>query len=186
MSRNTIGVYDAAFAQQQRQADASLAEPGIKVGKSWKGFRVSSETMAKMEAALAGEMKKARARDEERRRRDPSYRPDAIDLSSEHLLAFDRYVDYYARLEVDGFASLVELKKAYMRLSLKLHPDKLLGASDAELAAATQAFYEMTSAYEILGDMPTRREYDRARDKMDAAQAAGMVDQGKMDKPHVT
>ncbi|KAJ8601973.1 hypothetical protein CTAYLR_008805 [Chrysophaeum taylorii] len=59
---------------------------------------------------------------------------------------------YYDRLEVSPRASSDELKRAYKRLSLKLHPDK--GGSEAEFKA-------MNEAYEVLKDEKKRAAYDR-------------------------
>ena len=73
-----------------------------------------------------------------------------------------------------------------MKLSLQLHPDKQVGKTEAEVAAMKQRFHEMTAAYEILGDMATRRQYDRDRDKLDANNDAGLMDSGKMEKPPPT
>ena len=73
-----------------------------------------------------------------------------------------------------------------MKLSLQLPPDKQVGKTEAEIAAMKQRFHEMTAAYEILGDMATRRQYDRERDKLDANNDAGLIDAGKMDKPPPT
>ena len=106
---------------------------------------------------------------EERRKRDPTYRPDALDFTDEPTRAFDRSIDYYKRLGLDQFASSTEIKKAYMKLSLLKHPDKQVGKSDAEMALAVEEFKALTEAYEILSDQPTRRQYDRERDKKAAS-----------------
>eukprot|EP00966_Prymnesium_polylepis_P081804 1894968-Prymnesium_polylepis.1 len=103
------------------------------------------------------------SREEERRKRDPTYRPDAIELSGQ-VLPFDRHIDYYARLEVDQFASALEIKRAYLALSLRLHPDKQAGKDAGEQEAAKARFSQTAEAFEVLSDMPTRRAYDQARD----------------------
>mgnify|MGYP003684524853 CR=1 FL=1 len=61
-------------------------------------------------------------------------------------------------------------------LSLRYHPDKLAGATDAQLAEAKLVFHQICEAHEILSDMATRREYDRARDKLEAEGQAGLAD----------
>ena len=53
-----------------------------------------------------------------------------------NIKSFDKEIDYYVALEVSEFASAVELKKSFMRLSLELHPDKQAGKSPAEKEAA--------------------------------------------------
>eukprot|EP00966_Prymnesium_polylepis_P017314 399173-Prymnesium_polylepis.1 len=117
----------------------------------------------------AKEGAKFRQREDERRRRDPTYRPDAIDLSEENVKAFEEKVDYYERLELDQFSSALEIKRQYNRLSLQYHPDKQVGKSEAAVCAAVDRFKALTQAYEVLSDMATRRQYDRARDKRDAS-----------------
>lgn len=64
-------------------------------------------------------------------------------------------VDYYNVLGVDKNASEDEIKKAYKKLALKYHPDrnKDPGAEDK--------FKEIGEAYEILGDVEKRKQYDR-------------------------
>ena len=55
---------------------------------------------------------------------------------------------------------------------LRLHPDKQTGKSAEEVEAAREQFDRMTVAYDILSDLPTRREYDRARDGAEAGREA--------------
>ncbi|KAI2622632.1 DnaJ-domain-containing protein [Hypomontagnella submonticulosa] len=69
-------------------------------------------------------------------------------------------VDYYELLGVDHQASDDEIKKAYRRKALELHPDRNYGDVDN----ATQKFAEVQSAYEILSDPQERAWYDSHRD----------------------
>ena len=50
-------------------------------------------------------------------------------------------------------------------------PGRLL---PAEVAAAIDEFKALTEAYEILSDQPTRRQYDRERDRKAASKDAGL------------
>ncbi|KAL1507775.1 hypothetical protein AB1Y20_007385 [Prymnesium parvum] len=186
-SRNAIDLFDPEVARRHTQAElrAKMGGP-VRFDPGRLDPSITASVQAKIMEALAIEGAKIRAREEERRKRDPTYRADAIDLSTANLKAYDKYVDYYARLEVDEFASALELKKAYMRLSLQLHPDKQSAATPAEAAALSRRFHEMTEAYEVLSDLPTRRQYDRERDKLDADSGAGLVDSGRMEKPPPT
>ena len=59
---------------------------------------------------------------------------------------------HYDTLGIDGTASAEDIKKAYRKLSLKLHPDKPSGDEEK--------FKELGAAYEILSDAATRRNYD--------------------------
>jgi DnaJ-class molecular chaperone len=65
--------------------------------------------------------------------------------------------DYYATLGVDKNATDEDLKKAYRRLASKHHPDKV---PEAEKAAATAKFKEISTAYETLTDPRKRQAYD--------------------------
>ncbi|KAF8633716.1 hypothetical protein AX17_004374 [Amanita inopinata Kibby_2008] len=71
---------------------------------------------------------------------------------------------FYDLLEVSPNASDVELKKAYRKKALRLHPDK---GGDPEL------FKEVTHAYEILSDPDKRNIYDVRGE-------AGLSEQGGM------
>ncbi|KAF8061442.1 hypothetical protein FPV67DRAFT_1509004 [Lyophyllum atratum] len=71
---------------------------------------------------------------------------------------------YYDLLEVPPNASEADLKKAYRKKALRLHPDK---GGDPEL------FKEVTHAYEILSDPDKRDVYDQRGE-------AGLSEQGGM------
>jgi len=63
--------------------------------------------------------------------------------------------DYYTTLEVDRGASKAEIKKAYLRLARKHHPDV------NKEPGAEARFKEITEAYEVLSDDDRRASYDR-------------------------
>mmetsp|Transcript_15762 Transcript_15762/g.23152 ORF Transcript_15762/g.23152 Transcript_15762/m.23152 type:complete len:667 (+) Transcript_15762:33-2033(+) len=66
--------------------------------------------------------------------------------------------DPYGVLELDAEAQMTAIRKAYRRLSLQLHPDKI---KDTELKALAQtAFMDLVAAYEVLGDPEKRAAYD--------------------------
>lgn len=62
----------------------------------------------------------------------------------------------YSRLGLTGGVSQIEIKKAYYRLSKEHHPDRNEGC-----AVSTEKFRSITEAYEILGNVTTRAQYDR-------------------------
>ncbi|KAJ7285562.1 hypothetical protein C8J57DRAFT_1662122 [Mycena rebaudengoi] len=75
-----------------------------------------------------------------------------------------RETKFYDLLEVSPTASEADLKKAYRKKALRLHPDK---GGDPEL------FKEVTHAYEVLSDSDKRSIYD-------ARGEAGLSEQGGM------
>lgn len=87
-AKHAVELYDAGFARKQQSAGVAVyvAPPN----DARRSPQLSAEVQAKLMAALANEAAKARAREEERRKRDPTYRPDAIDLSFKNVKAFDR------------------------------------------------------------------------------------------------
>ena len=66
--------------------------------------------------------------------------------------------DYYALLGVKRDADEAEIKKAYRRLAMQHHPDRV-GPDEKEAAEAK--FKEITEAYEVLRDPEKRATYDR-------------------------
>lgn len=77
----------------------------------------------------------------------------------------DSSEDYFGVLGVSPDATDAEIKKAYHKLSLSLHPDK---ARDVEQAVAVARFQEMKLAYEVLMD-PAARLAAAERQKVDRA-----------------
>ena len=66
--------------------------------------------------------------------------------------------DYYKVLGVPPEATAKEITKAYRQLARKLHPDQNPGDAVSE-----ERFKEVSAAYEVLGDVTKRAEYDEVR-----------------------
>jgi len=64
--------------------------------------------------------------------------------------------DYYEVLGVSKDVDKKELKRAYRKLAMKYHPDRMPDDKDAE-----EKFKEATEAYEVLGDDQKRQAYDQ-------------------------
>lgn len=62
-------------------------------------------------------------------------------------------------LGIDKEASSSEVRRAWRRLSLKYHPDKVAHKSEEERAKAALAFALLKEANEVLSHEATRREY---------------------------
>ncbi|RMZ77762.1 hypothetical protein DV737_g4206, partial [Chaetothyriales sp. CBS 132003] len=68
--------------------------------------------------------------------------------------------DYYDLLGVEKNATDDEIRKAYRRKALELHPDRNYG----NVEDATRLFAEVQTAYEVLSDAQERAWYDSHRD----------------------
>lgn len=64
-------------------------------------------------------------------------------------------MDFYKLLEIDKKASEEEIKKAYRKKAMENHPDRNPGDVNAE-----KKFKEIQEAYDILGDVHKRAQYD--------------------------
>ncbi|GFR47089.1 hypothetical protein Agub_g8659, partial [Astrephomene gubernaculifera] len=79
--------------------------------------------------------------------------------------------DYYELLQVAKGANEAQLKRAYRKLALQYHPDKVTG-SEEEKKAASQKFADINHAYEVLSDPEKRKIYDQyGEDGLKQAQA---------------
>lgn len=69
-------------------------------------------------------------------------------------------------LGLDHAASWQEVKAAYKRLALHLHPDKQRGVTPDQAAAVAQMFQEVAEARDVLSNEEQRAAYDKVRDYM--------------------
>src|SRR4051794_3099628 len=68
---------------------------------------------------------------------------------------------YYKILEVSKNASPEELKSQKKKLSMRYHPDKLSGKSEAIRKQGEERFKQINEAYEVLSDPEKRKLYDK-------------------------
>lgn len=73
--------------------------------------------------------------------------------------------NYYDLLGIDRDASLDDIKRAYKRKSLDLHPDKLAQKGKTVTVEDQARFTRMKEAYEILSDPHKRETYDAIGEK---------------------
>ena len=64
--------------------------------------------------------------------------------------------EYYSILEIERTASADEIKKAYRKKAMELHPDRHGGDKEKEAA-----FKKLNEAYSVLSDADKKSHYDR-------------------------
>lgn len=67
----------------------------------------------------------------------------------------NNHENLYEALGVSKTASQDEIKKAYRKLSMELHPDRNNGSQES-----TEKFQKIAAAYDVLGDESKRQQYD--------------------------
>ena len=73
----------------------------------------------------------------------------------------------YEVLQLPDDASEDDIKHSFRKLALRLHPDKLVSASDEEREKAEVRFKEVNAAYSLLSDSAKRARYDAYGDEDD-------------------
>eukprot|EP00569_Conticribra_weissflogii_P020337 CAMPEP_0171431328 /NCGR_PEP_ID=MMETSP0881-20121228/7184_1 /TAXON_ID=67004 /ORGANISM="Thalassiosira weissflogii, Strain CCMP1336" /LENGTH=763 /DNA_ID=CAMNT_0011951599 /DNA_START=29 /DNA_END=2320 /DNA_ORIENTATION=+ len=81
----------------------------------------------------------------------------------------------YDVLQCSPTATRAEIKKSYINLAKKTHPDALLQNGIIDDPDAEQRFTEISQAYEILCDNTSRRRYDRELKAKGLSQTAGNI-----------
>eukprot|EP01038_Epipyxis_sp_PR26KG_P004929 gene4929-6897_t len=72
----------------------------------------------------------------------------------------DNNNEYYDVLEINSSASPDTIKKAFKKLSLSLHPDKLAQRGEEVTAEHKQKFLKVKEAYDVLSDPKRKKLYD--------------------------
>ncbi|KAI8838065.1 DnaJ domain-containing protein [Chytridium lagenaria] len=97
----------------------------------------------------------------------------------------DSTPDLYAFFSISKTATPAEIKKAYHKLCLVYHPDKLATLkTDEDKLEATKKFQELAKFYNVLSDVDKKARYDStgAIDDTDEARFEGMRPPGGWDK----
>lgn len=81
---------------------------------------------------------------------EPNYTEEHVQL----VRKIKRNTDYYEVLGIEKSCSVEEIKKAYRKLSLKVHPDK------NKAPGSEEAFKKVSKAFKCLSDEGSRRQYD--------------------------
>ncbi|XP_062175516.1 chaperone protein dnaJ 49 [Alnus glutinosa] len=91
------------------------------------------------------------AKSEEGLNGERSYTAEHVQL----ITQVKRHKDYYAILGIEKNCSVEEIRKAYRKLSLKVHPDK------NKAPGSEEAFKKVCKAFKCLSDGDSRRQYDQ-------------------------
>ena len=87
-------------------------------------------------------------------------------------------ISYYKILGVDENASNHELRKAFCKLSIELHPD----TTSLEIDVAKSKFQEVLEAYENLNNSNLRKIYDdKLKEKSQSENSANVLNNLKVD-----
>lgn len=78
--------------------------------------------------------------------------------------------NYYELLGVERTATAAEVRQAYLRLAREKHPDRF--ADPAEKARAQSFFQDLTTAFNTLHNVGSRREYDAETERPKASTPA--------------
>ena len=66
-------------------------------------------------------------------------------------------MNYYTILGVTKYSSLYDIKKAYRKLALQYHPDKVKLSLKKEYE---EKFKQISEAYQVLSNPESRKQYD--------------------------
>ncbi|OVA02645.1 DnaJ domain [Macleaya cordata] len=95
---------------------------------------------------------------------DRSYTEEHVQLIRE----IRKNKDYYSILGVEKTSSVEEIRRAYKKLSLKVHPDK------NQAPGSEEAFKKVCKAFKCLSEEESRRQYDQT----------GLVDEFEYNQQH--
>jgi len=160
------------IARDHRSSDIQKAIKFLKKSISIHKTSEATELLAEYERIYVEENVKPRpqpksaAPPQPPRRRNSADRKDYTPEQRELAARIKGLKDFYEILGLAKNASAEEIKRAYKKLAMKLHPDKN-SAPEAE-----EAFKKVNAAYQCLTDESKRRNYDEFGD--DGSQASRM------------
>ncbi|XP_034937186.1 dnaJ homolog subfamily B member 12 [Chelonus insularis] len=157
------------FMKEKRFDDA---EKFVKKALKLYPTKKYEEILAKI-ALISKTSKKFEPEQEVRKRptvtKESSQQPSSGDYSKEqyeHVKRIKKCKDYYEILNVTKEATDSEIKKAYKKLALQLHPDK------NKAPGASEAFKAIGNAVAVLTDVEKRKQYDLYGSDEDRLQSA--------------
>uniref|UniRef100_A0A060TD40 ARAD1B21340p n=1 Tax=Blastobotrys adeninivorans TaxID=409370 RepID=A0A060TD40_BLAAD len=109
---------------------------------------------------------KAESRDHNQGRQNRDYTP--AQMAAVNRVRKCRVTDYYAILDIESPSSEAEIRKAYRKLALIMHPDKN-GAPGAD-----EAFKMVSKAFQVLSDSDKKRIFDQTGADPDSRGGGGM------------
>ncbi|KAL3777458.1 hypothetical protein ACHAW5_006414 [Stephanodiscus triporus] len=173
---------------KEREAAASAAEEkkradDERMRKQWaeeeeerkRKAAVEKETRRKVAAAVAETESRRRAlkeaQDAAREELEEKHKQEKLVERILRAAANDEKAKnaFYNVLDITPTSTTAQIKKAYRKLALKLHPDK----DKYTTPKSVEAFKAVLSAYDVLKDSSSRSEYDRAQSSINGVVLRG-------------
>lgn len=85
--------------------------------------------------------------------------------------------DYYKILDLTPQATESDIRKAYKKLALKFHPDRVNGGEE-DKKQAEKMFRDINDAYSVLSDPKKKQMYDSGMDPLDPESGSGGFGEG--------
>ena len=145
------------FAKKAQKLNASLASAVASFAQKIserraKGFTTSSSAPGQRAKEATA---RRTAQETSSTKREESYVKGTVEQEKLMKDIASKKNDYYAVLSVERTATENEIKKAYRKLAVKIHPDKCQGTG------AEEAFKIVSKAFACLSDAEKRAAYDR-------------------------
>jgi len=159
------------FAKKAQKLNASLASAVASFAQKIserraKGFTTSSSAPGQRAKEATA---RRTAQETSSTKREESYVKGTVEQEKLMKDIASKKNDYYAVLSVERTATENEIKKAYRKLAVKIHPDKCQGTG------AEEAFKIVSKAFACLSDAEKRAAYDRyGSEEGPQGMAAGM------------